>query len=127
MGQDDLHPPAKGMYVRTTSHGGNNPSWSIHLISSAGAIIVVSLLGRSGPRVIFIALIEAGGTLQSLLHRRLGTGATSEVSVATNGCKCGRASGEIVLRQWGEAATGVIRPTTIASGKAHVVMTCGVE
>jgi len=79
---------------------------------------------RSGPQVVFIASVDTRAKLQSLLHLGLGAGATSEVSVATNGRS---ASGEIVVRQRGEAATGIIPRSTIASGKAHVVVTSGVE
>jgi hypothetical protein len=46
----------------------------------------------------------------------LGTGATSEVSITTNGCKCRRASGEVMLRQRDEAA-----PLAIASSEAAIM------
>jgi hypothetical protein len=77
-----------------------------------------------GPKVVFIASIDTRVILESLLHLGLGAGATSEVSVATNGRS---ASGEIVFGQRGEAALGVIPPSTIASGKAHVLVASGVE
>jgi hypothetical protein len=97
--------------------------------------MVVSLLHakatlgvRNGSQVVFIASVDSRAILQSLLHLGLGAGATSEISVATNGRHINRARGEIVFRQRGEAATGVIPPSTIASGKAHhVIVTCRVE
>jgi hypothetical protein len=82
---------------------------------------------RNGSQVVFVASVDSR-TILSLLHLGLGAGTTSEVSVATNGRHIRRARGEIVFRQRSKAATGVIRPSTIASGKArHVIVTCRVE
>ena len=113
----------------------NSSSQSVRSISGAGIVMVISLLHamatldvRSGPKVGFVASVDTRSILQSLLHLGLGARTTSEVSVATNGRKIGSASSEIVVRQRGEAATGVIPSSTIASGKArHVLVTCRVE
>jgi hypothetical protein len=77
-----------------------------------------------GPKVVFVASVNTRAVLQSLLHLGLGAGATSEVSVTTNGRS---ASSEIVVRQRGETASGVIPSSTIAAGKAHVLVASGME
>lgn len=83
---------------------------------------------RSGSQVVLVASIDTRAILHSLLHLRLGAGTTSEVGVATNGRKIRSPSGEIVLRQRGEAASGVVLRSTIASREAHhVLVTCRVE
>ena len=66
--------------------------------------------------------------MKSLLHLGLGARAARKVSVTTTGSKCCGASGEIVVRQWREAATGVIRRVAIAPAEAgHVLVTRRVE
>lgn len=66
--------------------------------------------------------------MKSLLHLGLGARAAREVSVTTTGSKCCGASGEIVVRQWREAATGIIRRVALAPSKAgHVLVTRRVE
>lgn len=79
--------------------------------------MVVSILATlvvSGGYVVIVAVVETRTALKSLLHLRLGAGATSEVSVTTARCKCCGAGGEIVVREWGEAASSIVRAATVA-------------
>jgi hypothetical protein len=63
--------------------------------------------------------------VKSLLHLGLEARAAREVSVTTTGSKCCGASGEIVVRQWREAAR---RRVAIAPAEAgHVLVTRRVE
>jgi len=103
----------------------NSSSQSARSISRARVIKVVGLMHAISTLVVFVGSVDTWATLQSLLHRGLGTGTTGKVSVAAN--RHGRPSGEIVVRYRGEVARGVI-PSTVASGKAHyVIVTCRVE
>ncbi len=81
----------------------------------------------SGGRVVTVALIDAGATVKSLLHLGLGAGTTSEVSITTTGRKGRGASGKVVFRQRGKAATSIVRATAVAPGDAQVVVTRRVE
>jgi len=84
--------------------------------------------GREG----IIASADAQTTLNvvGLLHLGLGARPTSEVSVAPNWGERRRARGEVVFRQWGEAANRVViagsAVLTAAAGKATVFV-AGVE
>jgi hypothetical protein len=74
----------------------------------------------------FVGSVDTRATLQSLLHLGLGTRTTSKVGIAAN--RRSSASGEIVVGYRGEATTGIIPRSTIASGKAHhVIVTSRVE
>lgn len=96
------------------------------IVSLVRAMATLDVRNRS--QVVFVASVDTRAILQSFLHLGLGAGTTSEVSVATNRREIRRASGEIVLRQRGEAASGVIPRSAVASGKAHhVLVTCRVE
>jgi len=103
----------------------NPTSHSIRSISGVSDIIVVSILHAVSTVVVFVGSVDTRTTLQSLLHLGLGTGTTGKVSIAAN--RRSRASGEVMVRYRGEAATGVIPRSTVASGKAHVIVTPRVE
>jgi len=127
-GQGYLHPPAKGMWYadKIAARTCNSSSQSVRSISGASVIVVVGLRDDISTLVVFVGSVDARATLQSLLHRGLGTGTTGKVSVAADRRR--RASGEIMVRYRGEVTSGVIRPSTVASGKAHdVIVTCRVE
>jgi hypothetical protein len=81
----------------------------------------------SGGRIITVASIDAGTTVKSLLHLRLGAWTTSEVSITTTGRKGRRASGKVVVRQRGKAATSIVSATAVTPGDAQVVVTGRVE
>lgn len=82
----------------------------------------------SGVWVVAVASIDAGTTVKSLLHLRLGAGTTSEVSITTTGRKGRGASGKVVVRQRREAATGIVHAAAVAPGEArYVVVTRRVE
>jgi len=106
----------------------------VRSISGAGVVVVVSVLRaiatrvvRRGAKVGFVTPVDTRTTLQSFVHLWLRAGAAREVGIATNRRKHGSASSEIVIRQGREAAIGVIRPSTIAPGQAHVIVACRVE
>src|SRR5712675_1173512 len=82
---------------------------------------------RRGAKVVVVTPVDTGTTLQSLLHLWLRAGATRKVSIATNRRKCGSASSEIVVRQGGDGAIGIMSPSTIVPVQAHVIVTCRVE
>jgi len=102
-----------------------------HSVSRVGIAVVESLLATlilmSGGRVITEASIDAGTTVKSLLYLRLGAGATSEVSITTTGRKGRGASGKVMLRQRGKAATSIVCAAAVAPGEAQVVVTRRVE
>jgi hypothetical protein len=111
---------------KVTARTCNSSSKSERSISGASVIKVVGLLHAISTWVVFVGSVNTRATLQSLLHRGLGTGTTGKVSVAAN--RRSRASGEIVVRYRGEVASGIIPPSTVASGKAHhVIVACRVE
>ena len=87
--------------------------------------MVISFLGTvvvSGGGVVIVAMVETRTALKSLLHLGLGAGATSEVSVTTARRKCCGAGSEIVVRNWGDAASGIVRAATVAPGEAHHIV-----
>jgi hypothetical protein len=85
---------------------------------------VATLMVRREVRVVVVTSIDAGTPLQGFLHLRLGAGATSKVSITTNGCKCGRSRGEIVIGYRGEASPGIM---AIASTEAVALVTSRME
>jgi len=125
--------PCKGHAVHacTDKHHANNwnsSSRSVHSISNAGVAMIVSVMSsvatlmvRREIRVVVVTLVDAGTTLEGFLHLRLGAGATSKVSITTNGRKCGRPSGEVVIGYRGEASPG------IASTEAAALVTSRME
>jgi hypothetical protein len=106
----------------------NSSSRSVHSISNAGVAMIVSVMSsvatlmvRREIRVVVVTSVDAGTTLEGFLHLRLGAGATSKVSITTNGRKCGRSSGEVVIGYRGEASPGV------ASTEAAALVTSRME
>jgi len=97
----------------------------VHSVSGAAVSVIVSFLATpvvSRGCIVVVALVETRTTVKSLLHRGLGAGATSKVSVTTARRKRCGAGGEIVVRKGGEATTSIVRAAAVAPGEAHHVV-----
>lgn len=95
----------------------------VHSVS--GAAVVVSFLATlvvSGGCIVVVALVKTRTTVKSLLHRGLGAGATSKVSVTSARRKCCGPGGEIMVRKGGKATTSIIAAITVVPGEAHHVV-----